>query len=87
MIMLGVNHAPEFDPLELLENREAGALSAYAVRRDYHDVIKGRLKAFAVDFVARTGAEVKFSSIPRPCSKSRSQQKPVLAGRASTRFW
>ncbi|MFM8748761.1 tRNA epoxyqueuosine(34) reductase QueG [Rhabdaerophilum sp.] len=59
VIMLGLNHAPEFDPLALLENREAGALAAYAVRRDYHDVIKGRLKALAVDFVARTGAAVK----------------------------
>ncbi len=59
VIMLGVNHAPEFNPLALLENRETGALSAYAVRRDYHDVVKGRLKAFAVDFVAKTGAEVK----------------------------
>jgi epoxyqueuosine reductase len=59
VIMLGVNHAPDFNPLALLENRESGALSAYAVRRDYHDVIKGRLKAFAVDFVAKTGAEVK----------------------------
>lgn len=59
VIMLGVNHAPEFSPLALLENRETGALSAYAVRRDYHDVIKGRLKAFAVDFVAKTGAAVK----------------------------
>ncbi|MCA3656074.1 MAG: DUF1730 domain-containing protein, partial [Methylobacterium sp.] len=59
VIMLGLNHAPEFDPLALLENREAGALAAYAMRRDYHDVIKGRLKALAVDFVARTGAAVK----------------------------
>lgn len=59
VIMLGVNHAPDFAPLALLENRETGALSAYAVRRDYHDVIKGRLKAFALEFVAKTGAAVK----------------------------
>lgn len=59
VIMLGVNHAPEFNPLDLLEESENGAIAAYAVRKDYHDVIKGRLKTLATEFVARTGAEVK----------------------------
>ncbi len=59
VIMLGVNHAPDFNPLDLLAERENGAIAAYAIRKDYHDVIKGRLKAFATEFVARTGAEVK----------------------------
>lgn len=59
VIMLGVNHAPDFNPLELLENTKTGAIAAYAIRKDYHDVIKGRLKAFATDFVAKTGADVK----------------------------
>jgi epoxyqueuosine reductase len=59
VIMLGVNHAPDFNPLDLLAELENGAIAAYAIRKDYHDVIKGRLKAFATDFVARTGAEVK----------------------------
>jgi epoxyqueuosine reductase len=59
VIMLGVNHAPDFNPLDLLDERENGAIAAYAIRKDYHDVIKGRLKALATEFVARTGAEVK----------------------------
>lgn len=59
VLMLGVNHAPDFNPLALLEARSTGAIAAYAIRRDYHDVIKGRLKAFATEFVAKTGAEVK----------------------------
>ncbi|MGL5448146.1 MAG: tRNA epoxyqueuosine(34) reductase QueG [Rhabdaerophilum sp.] len=59
VIMLGLNHAPDFNPLDLLDARETGAIAAYAIRRDYHDVIKGRLKAFATELVAKTGAEVK----------------------------
>lgn len=59
VIMLGLNHAPDFNPLDLIEERRNGAIAAYAIRKDYHDVIKGRLKAFATDFVAKTGTEVK----------------------------
>jgi epoxyqueuosine reductase len=59
VIMLGVNHAPDFNPLELLDERENGAIAVYAIRKDYHEVIKGRLKAFATEFVAKTGADVK----------------------------
>jgi epoxyqueuosine reductase len=59
VIMLGTSYAPDFDPLSLLEKNATGALSAYAIRRDYHDVIKSRLKAFATEFVESTGGQVK----------------------------
>lgn len=58
-IMLGVSYAPDVDPLTLLEDRSRGALASYAVRRDYHDVIKGRLKQLAQWLASETGAEVK----------------------------
>jgi epoxyqueuosine reductase len=58
-IMLGVNYAPARDPLEGLARRGEGQISAYAQRRDYHDIVKARLKTFARAFAAETGAGVK----------------------------
>jgi epoxyqueuosine reductase len=58
VIMLGYSYAPDIDPLALLEQRETAALSVYAARRDYHDVIKGKLKTVAAA-LAGTGAGVK----------------------------
>ena len=58
-IMLGVPYTPETDPLEDLKRRDRGVISVYARGRDYHDVIKKRLKALA-RFVAESfAAEVK----------------------------
>lgn len=58
-VMVGVSYAPDVDPLTLLEDRTRGALASYAVRRDYHDVIKGRLKQLAQWLAVETGAAVK----------------------------
>ncbi len=46
-IVLGMNYGPDEDPLTVLERRERGAISVYAQGRDYHDLIKGRLKQLA----------------------------------------
>ena len=60
IIMLGVNYGPDGDALAGLDARGAGNISVYARHRDYHDVIKGRLKQLASWFAAqRAGAEVK----------------------------
>ena len=58
-IMLGMNYGPESDPLEALADRSRAAISVYAQRRDYHDVIKGRLKELAGHLVRQYGGEVK----------------------------
>ena len=59
-IVLAMNYGPEADPLDALERREQGTISVYARHRDYHDVIKGRLKTLASKIVARSGdAQVK----------------------------
>lgn len=58
-IMLGVNYAPGVDPLEALARTSEGAISAYAKRRDYHDVVKSRLKALARWLAEQTNAQVK----------------------------
>ncbi|RIA56331.1 tRNA epoxyqueuosine(34) reductase QueG [Dichotomicrobium thermohalophilum] len=59
VIMLGMNYGPDHDPLAVLEERSRGALSVYAQGRDYHDVIKGRLKQLAGWLHGATGHEVK----------------------------
>jgi len=44
VIMLGMNYGPAGDPLAALGQKSAANISVYARNRDYHDVIKGRLK-------------------------------------------
>jgi epoxyqueuosine reductase len=58
-IVCGLNYGPGRDPLPELEQRDRGYLSVYARHRDYHDVLKGRLKELAGWIAARFGAEVK----------------------------
>ncbi len=52
VIMLGLNYGPSADPLAALRRADAGAISVYARHRDYHDVIKGKLKELAAFVVA-----------------------------------
>ena len=65
IVMLGLNYGPERDPLELLADKGAANISVYARGRDYHEVIKGKLKQLAGWLVAEarrageTEAEVK----------------------------
>jgi epoxyqueuosine reductase len=47
VVVLGVNYAPEDDPLALAEASDRGVVSVYARGRDYHDTLKRRLKALA----------------------------------------
>ncbi|MFQ6547040.1 tRNA epoxyqueuosine(34) reductase QueG [Aestuariibius sp. 2305UL40-4] len=44
VVMLAESYGPEHDPLAVLEQRDRGAISVYAGGRDYHDVVKKRLK-------------------------------------------
>jgi epoxyqueuosine reductase len=47
IIMLGMSYAPGADPLAALEDKQRGAISVYAKGRDYHDIIKVKLKQLA----------------------------------------
>ncbi len=58
-IMLAMNYGTGFDPLTRLQNKNTGVISVYALGRDYHEVIKGKLKRMAQAFAHKTGAEVK----------------------------
>jgi epoxyqueuosine reductase len=59
VIMLGVNYGPDGDPLATLTQPDRGTISVYARNRDYHEIIKGRLKELAGLLSRRAGAEVK----------------------------
>jgi epoxyqueuosine reductase len=57
VVMLGLNYGPETDPLAALSRRDTGAISVYARHRDYHDVLKGKLKELAAVLVAEAQPE------------------------------
>lgn len=58
-IVVATSYRPEFDPLEVLRQPHRGAISVYAQSRDYHDVIKPRLKQIAGALQRASGADVK----------------------------
>lgn len=59
IIVLAMNYGPDHDPREVLAKHDRGAISVYAQNRDYHEVMKGRLKEIAGKLVARAGGDVK----------------------------
>ncbi len=59
VILLGLNYGPETDPLANLGQGTLGTISVYARNRDYHEIIKGRLKEIAGLLHRRSGADVK----------------------------
>jgi epoxyqueuosine reductase len=72
--MLGMNYGPDRDPLEILARRDRGAISVYAQNRDYHDVVKGKLKTIAGKLAARSGNDVKVFVDTAPV-----MEKPLAA--------
>lgn len=59
VVVLALNYGPANDPLTLLERPTRGAISVYSQGRDYHDVIKKKLKALARWTVEVFGSETK----------------------------
>jgi len=59
ILVLGMNYAPDSDPLAILQQRDKAGISVYARNRDYHDVVKGKLKQLAGKLAARAACAVK----------------------------
>jgi len=59
VIMLAEPYTPDGDPLELLEARDRGAISVYARNRDYHDLVKKKLKRLGRWLIDEAGGEIK----------------------------
>lgn len=47
IILLGMNYGPDQDPLAMLSHKDRGNISVYAQGKDYHDVVKKKLKQVA----------------------------------------
>jgi epoxyqueuosine reductase len=74
VVMLGLNYGPDRDPLASLGMKDRATISVYARNRDYHGLIKGRLKGIASRFEARTGSKVKVFVDTAPL-----MEKPLAA--------
>jgi epoxyqueuosine reductase len=74
VVLFGMNYGPEHDPRAVLETPDRAAISVYAQNRDYHDIIKGKLKEVATRFAARGGADVKVFVDTAPV-----MEKPLAA--------
>ncbi|MEL6204166.1 MAG: tRNA epoxyqueuosine(34) reductase QueG [Pseudomonadota bacterium] len=59
IVMLAESYAPTSDPLATLTEPDLGTVSVYARGKDYHDLVKKRLKRVARWLVAEAGVEVK----------------------------
>lgn len=59
VIILGLNYGIADDALANLGNPTHGSIALYARRRDYHEIIKGRLKELAGFLVSKAGGDVK----------------------------
>ena len=73
-IVLGMNYGPETDPLVTLDQPQRATISVYARGRDYHDVMKGRLKELAGLLARDTGEDVKIFVDTAPL-----MEKPLAA--------
>lgn len=59
VIMLAEVYSPGHDPREDLARPERGAVSVYAQGRDYHDIVKARLKRLGRWMIERWGGGIK----------------------------
>ena len=58
-ILLAMNYGPDHNPLETLKKTDKGNVSVYARGKDYHEVIKGKLKQLAGQVAAKFDCHVK----------------------------
>ncbi len=73
-IMLAADYGQGLDALARLAQKSTGVISSYALNRDYHDVVKGRLKRLAQWFGKASGHEVKVFVDTAPI-----MEKPLAA--------
>ena len=78
VVMLGLNYGPETDPLAALSRPDRGAISVYARHRDYHDVLKGKLKDLAGFLVA--AARPEKANVKVFVDTAPLLEKPLAAG-------
>jgi len=73
-IVLGLNYGPDTDPLITLGQTDKATISVYARNRDYHDIIKGRLKELGGLIARDSGEDIKVFVDTAPL-----MEKPLAA--------
>lgn len=73
-VMVAISYAPAADPLSVLAKKSVGAVSVYAQGKDYHDILKTKLKQLARQLNEMTGGEVKVFVDTAPL-----MEKPLAA--------
>ena len=74
VVVLGSNYAPHGEALATLAHRDRGHVSVYARNKDYHDLMKRRLKALGRWMVESFGGELKVFVDTAPV-----MEKPLAA--------
>ena len=74
VIMLGTSYAPALDPLRHADHPDTGVISVYALGKDYHDTIKGRLKQLGSWLARAGGSDLKVFVDTAPV-----MEKPLAA--------
>lgn len=77
-VVLGLNYMPGGDPLGVLNHKDRGTVSVYARGRDYHDLIKARLKKLARWMVETWSCEVKVFTDTAPVMEKPLAQRAGL---------
>ncbi len=60
LIMLGVNYAPDHQPLDWLKQKNHGAIACYALGRDYHDDLKKKLRLITSELQRKYGGDFRI---------------------------
>jgi epoxyqueuosine reductase len=74
IVMVSLSYAPDRSPLAILGQPRRAALSVYAQGKDYHDILKGRLKQLASWLTTTTGCDAKVFVDTAPV-----MEKPLAA--------
>ncbi len=73
-IVLGVNYGPESNPLNDLKKIKRGYISIYSRRKDYHKIIKSKLKA-----LARYVQKIEYSKVKVFVDTAPLMEKPLAS--------
>lgn len=74
VIMLAEPYTPSHDPMEVIGHADRAAISVYAQNRDYHDIVKKRLKRVGRWLIDHQGGEIKVFVDTAPV-----MEKPLAA--------
>ena len=74
VLLVAMNYGQKVDALAHLSDADSGGISIYARNRDYHNIVKGRLKELASVMVAKGGGDAKVFVDTAPV-----MEKPLAA--------